>query len=392
MYSIEDPRAIKTVYGIGSKFPKSDWYDGWKHPSPDKWTLFPDRDMKRHAETRKRFQGLYSMTSLVSYEGFVDSCASIFDNRLREFATRGETINMGHWFQCYAFDVIGDITYGARFGFLDDGEDKQGLLAALQNTMVYSTLIGIYAKLHPWLWDIATKFTWSGAGARAYLMQFAQQQVDKRRAERKARDPEKGKAGARQHEGDEATPEDFLEKLLNANEDDPDKVKLYHVFMMGLSNIIAGSDTTAVSLSAILYYLLKKPATLKKLRHEIQEFEASGQCGNPQVTFKESQAMPYFQAVIKEALRMHAATGLPLWRVVPDGGAEISGHFFPAGSVIGVNTWCAHFNTDIFGDDATEFRPERWLDAEQEGGEKLKRMDAYYMPVSNTLHSHKRKD
>jgi hypothetical protein len=99
MYSIDSPDVVKTVYGIGSKFPKSDWYEGWKHPSPDRWTLFPDRDMKRHAETRKRFQAMYSMSSLVSYEGYVDDCARIFSARLSEFAQAGKAINMGHWFQ-----------------------------------------------------------------------------------------------------------------------------------------------------------------------------------------------------------------------------------------------------------------------------------------------------
>ena len=99
MFSIDDPSVVKSVYGIGSKFPKSDWYEGWKHPSPDRWTLFPDQDMKRHAETRKRFQGLYSMSSLVSYEGYVDECTKIFSEKLRGVAKTGEVIDMGHWFQ-----------------------------------------------------------------------------------------------------------------------------------------------------------------------------------------------------------------------------------------------------------------------------------------------------
>jgi cytochrome P450 len=41
--------------------------------------------------------------------------------------------------------------------------------------------------------------------------------------------------------------------------------------------------------------------------------------------------MPYLQVVLKEALRMHPATGLPLGRVVPEGGAVIAGRMFPAG-------------------------------------------------------------
>lgn len=36
MYSINDPDVVKAVYGIGSKFAKSDWYESWKHPDPDR--------------------------------------------------------------------------------------------------------------------------------------------------------------------------------------------------------------------------------------------------------------------------------------------------------------------------------------------------------------------
>jgi cytochrome P450 len=75
--------------------------------------------------------------------------------------------------------------------------------------------------------------------------------------------------------------------------------------------------------------------------------------------------------------RLHPATGLPLWRVVPSPGATISSHFFPAGTIVGLNTWVAHYNTHVFGSDAATFRPERWLEAPPE---QLKRMDAYYVP------------
>lgn len=56
------------------------------------------------------------MSSLVHYEAFVDDCADIFTRRLREHADGERTLNLGHWFQCYAFDVIGEITFGQRFG------------------------------------------------------------------------------------------------------------------------------------------------------------------------------------------------------------------------------------------------------------------------------------
>lgn len=68
------------------------------------------------ADTRKRFSSLYSMSSLVHYEAFVDDCADVFSLRLLEHAGRRQGLNMGHWFQCYAFDVISSITFGERFG------------------------------------------------------------------------------------------------------------------------------------------------------------------------------------------------------------------------------------------------------------------------------------
>ncbi len=119
--------------------------------------------------------------------------------------------------------------------------------------------------------------------------------------------------------------------------------------MVGLSNIIAGSDTTAISLSAILYYLLKYPNTMKRLREEIQNHEEEGTCSNPVITFKESQDMPYLQAVMKEAMRLHGAVGLPLWRVVPEGGTEIAGKYFPAGTIVGLNPWVvSHSPPSVF--------------------------------------------
>ena len=57
------------------------------------------------------------MSSLVSYEPYVDECSAIFLRRLSEFADSGVAVDMGHWFQCYAFEVIGKMTVGIRYMF-----------------------------------------------------------------------------------------------------------------------------------------------------------------------------------------------------------------------------------------------------------------------------------
>jgi cytochrome P450 len=74
--------------------------------------------------------------------------------------------------------------------------------------------------------------------------------------------------------------------------------------------------------------------------------------------------MPYLQAVMKEAMRLHPAVGIPMSRYVPKGGAEIDGHWYPTGTVVGINAWVVHHDNGVFGEDADIFRPERWLEGD----------------------------
>lgn len=322
------------------------------------------------------YANLYTQTALLSYEGYADECAEVFTQRLSEIARSGETVDMGHWLQCYAFDVIGAITYGKRFGFLDEGKDIGNTMRALDRNMVYCTLVGIYAWIHPYLYPILEKFPSTGAAGRAYLMRFASEALGARQSERAAR----GMSGEKKSVSREGEPEDFVDKMLDLQESKP-SVTDYHVFALTMSNIVAGSDTTALSISSVLYYLIRTPKALQKLREEIDLCVAEGKCTAASVGFKASQDMPYLQACIKEGLRLHPGTGLPLWRVVNEGGANICGRYFPAGTEVGINTWLAHYDEDVWGPDAQQFRPDRWIDTSPE---RLKVMESHFLPVSFT--------
>ncbi|CAI7650807.1 unnamed protein product [Penicillium viridicatum] len=88
-------------------------------------------------------------------------------------------------------------------------------------------------------------------------------------------------------------------------------------FTMAISNINAGSDTTAISLRAILYYTLKNPQASAKLQQELITALEENRLSLP-VSWKQSEEqLRYLDAVIKEALRLHPAVGLMLERVVP---------------------------------------------------------------------------
>jgi hypothetical protein len=83
------------------------------------------------------------MSSLVTYEAYVDECADLFSLRPSELAGAGTTADMGYWSQCFVFDVIGLITYSKRPGFLDKCDDVGCIIKTIDNEMVYFAFVGV---------------------------------------------------------------------------------------------------------------------------------------------------------------------------------------------------------------------------------------------------------
>jgi hypothetical protein len=78
------------------------------------------------------------MSALVQYEPFVDEVTKVFlDQTDRLFAARNKVCNFAEWLQYYAFDVIGQITYSRRHGFIDRAEDVDGMIAYLGKLFSY---------------------------------------------------------------------------------------------------------------------------------------------------------------------------------------------------------------------------------------------------------------
>lgn len=161
---------------------------------------------------------------------------------------------------------------------------------------------------------------------------------------------------------------DLLSKFLAAHQAHSEFMSETLVQTMAVSMAFAGSETTAISLSAVFYFLLKHPQALACLRTEIDDAARAGAFEDTEtglVTWHESQRLPYLDACIKEAFRLHPAAGLPLERIVPKGGMEIAGHFVPGGTIVGCSAWLIHLDRGVFGEDAEVYRPERWLADEE---------------------------
>ena len=132
-------------------------------------------------------------------------------------------------------------------------------------------------------------------------------------------------------------------------------------------------------MQSFFWHVLSDPRVHKLLAAEIRGAVAAGAVpaeGN--LTWAQSQSLPYLQACLKEAMRVRPAVGLNITRVVPPEGVELAGEFFAGGTTVAVNGWVLHRDRETFGEDCEVFRPERWL----EGEEKARVMERYMFQVS----------
>ncbi|KAI3572807.1 cytochrome P450 [Fusarium oxysporum f. sp. albedinis] len=341
-YSVSQPSDVKTIYELGGKFTKSDYHKPLLNPNRDEQNIFPSRIMNctRTGGGRSHLSPLYTMSSMVSYEKAVEEMTGVCMRKMHQFA-KGRPIEIPHWMQFYAFDVIGEIT----FCMMENEGDTTGMIPDIRKANGFLAFFGIVSNLVPWLIALTTAL--SKKSNTGVLVSYTMDVISKNR-----------EANKQSTVKDTKKYDTFLKKVLDM--ESQGRLKMPNILDACGSNIGAGSDTPAITLSSALYYLYTNPDKLEKLRQEIDKQAAEGRVSDP-VTFQEAKSMPYLQAVMKEALRLHPAVGTILPRIVPAGGLELSGHYFLTGTEVGVNSWVLHYSKDIYGPGPERFRPERWI-------------------------------
>jgi len=157
---------------------------------------------------------------------------------------------------------------------------------------------------------------------------------------------------------------DFLSIMINAEKGEKHTEKFW--VDVAINFIIAGRDTTSLTLSWLFYEVLCQPRVLEKLKEEWS--------GLPKdYTVDDLDGMQYTRAVIDETLRLHPPVPLNVKMAVNDDTLP-DGTYVPKGSQVLIATYCMGRNKEVWGEDAEEFRPERWLTLE-------KRPDQFQFPV-----------
>lgn len=109
--------------------------------------MFATQDENLHRMLKRPIAGIYSMSNVVTFEKHVDSTMRVFFEQLdRRFALPERVCDFGRWIQMFAFDVIGEITFSKRLGFLERAEDVDGIMAGTWNHFKYTAPVCVACR------------------------------------------------------------------------------------------------------------------------------------------------------------------------------------------------------------------------------------------------------
>ncbi|KAK7392829.1 hypothetical protein VNO78_21277 [Psophocarpus tetragonolobus] len=158
-------------------------------------------------------------------------------------------------------------------------------------------------------------------------------------------------------------PRDVLDVLLSIYEDQSSEVKITRdnikAFLVDM--FTGGTDTTAVTLEWSLAELINHPTVMEKAKKEIDSI-----IGKERIVMElDIENLPYLQAIVKETLRLHPPSPFVLRESTKT--CTIAGYDIPSKTQIFTNVWAIGRDPKHW-DDPLEFRPERFVRKDNEGG------------------------
>jgi cytochrome P450 len=158
---------------------------------------------------------------------------------------------------------------------------------------------------------------------------------------------------------------DLLLTLLQARTPQGEPLSIPNIKSEILLVLLAGADTTATTMQGLIHYCITRPDIYQRLTKEIDEAEKNGNLSAMPQYEEVSKHCPYYVACIREILRLWPPSPALFPRVVSGCGIDFNGKLAPPGTEVASTPFLIHRDKELYGPDAEEFVPERWLDPEQ---------------------------
>ncbi|KAH9885148.1 cytochrome P450 [Xylariomycetidae sp. FL2044] len=362
MVSLADPEWITTLYPMRPGFPKSEFYaplmpytrQGGALPA-----VFTTRDEVLHKTMKSPVAPLFSLSNILTLEPHVDKTLQVLVNQWdSRFLDSRKTFDMADWLAYFAFDVMGTLTFSKRYGFLEQGRDVDGML----NTIWVFMKTAAPMTQIPWFDIVWYKNSFTSMFRRtngSSILKIVGKHTSARLEARKSQVSGDSKYGSEER--------DMLSQFISLAAKNPD-LPPWCVTAWTFSNVAAGSDSTAAVMKMVFYSLMAHPDTLHKLVGELVQAQRSNKdmMARRFPSWRDICDLPYLDACILEAIRLHPPFCLPFERVVPQGGVTIGHTFFEEGTVVGMSPYIINRHKPTFGEDSEIWNPDRWMGPKEE--------------------------
>jgi cytochrome P450 len=147
---------------------------------------------------------------------------------------------------------------------------------------------------------------------------------------------------------------DLLSMLLQAQDEDGSRMSDQQIRDEALTLMLAGHETTAITLTFCWDLLARNPEAEAALHHELATV-----LGGREPTVEDLPALPFTEGVVRESLRLFP----PAWSLSRESVEEdtIAGWRIPAGAMVWLNPWTVHRDPRFY-EEPLAFRPQRWVD------------------------------
>lgn len=140
----------------------------------------------------------------------------------------------------------------------------------------------------------------------------------------------------------------LMDRSIQAQQRQPETINERVILGLRLSMFPADSETTAISLTGILYFIIRSRRIHEKLGAELDTAHRFVRPGEP-APWDVALKLSYPDACIMEGLHMHSAARFTSEKYLPSSGAVVAGQKLSGVVVAAVNAWALHHSVNIFG-------------------------------------------
>jgi len=300
--SFTAPQAWKDIYAYrpGGEMAKADQIF---RPVKGVTSSILNADHEEHAKIRRALAHGFSDASMRAQEPLITNYVKLLLTRLKHQIADGKSVqNIAAWYNWTTFDLVSDLVFGESFHCLETvGYHpwvayilKAVKFHAIIQALSYSGLGIVVQMLH----------ALGGFLALGKIQQYTNSMLVSRLRMGKGRN-------------------DLFEGLAKKQEEL--NLSFEKLSRNAVVLLLAGSETTATTLSGATYFLLSHPEVLHRLKREIRSSFSTSE----EITISSVSKCSYLLAVLNETLRCYPPLTAGGIRVVPAGGAKIAGHFVP---------------------------------------------------------------